>query len=113
MPFVEPFADSMKIMHNKTQQFLQDCLELPSDASIDEIVTKFEERIPFQNIMFLAEKPENRRLPTMQQNLDCVFKGLGGVCYTMNCFMKYCIPLNICSLNTVTINKKFRRYIIC
>lgn len=55
---------------------------------LSQIVVTFQAVIPFQNFSLMAVPLSKRRVPTMETNIKEVEAGRGGLCYTLNTFMK-------------------------
>ncbi|XP_071949119.1 uncharacterized protein [Antedon mediterranea] len=53
-----------------------------------EILYKFLHVEPFQNVINLSTRPEDRHLPSFQEVKEDMFRGRGGRCYVANQFMK-------------------------
>ncbi|XP_071965019.1 uncharacterized protein [Antedon mediterranea] len=77
--------------------FLKDVLEIKDAVKrfkenkfdlLREILRKFLQTQPFQNIITLSTKPTERRLPTFEEIKKDLFEKKGGRCYSMNQFMK-------------------------
>ena len=58
---------------------------------LDEAIKKFHSKIPFQNVFLMSVPKENRRLPSVDELIDEVASGCGGLCYTNNTFFKLCL----------------------
>ena len=56
---------------------------------LNEIITAWQNRIPFQNISLMASAadPSERRIPTMEENVTSVLSLQGGCCWTHNTVM--------------------------
>lgn len=56
---------------------------------LDQIIKAFYATIPFQSISLISTKPENRiRAPSIDEIKSDVMSRKGGLCYTLNVFMK-------------------------
>ena len=55
---------------------------------LSQIVETFQAAIPFQSLSLMAKPLSKRRVPTMEENISEVEAGRGGLCYTLNTFMK-------------------------
>ena len=90
----------MDELHKKTENFLKNDLTLPIPKDLSSLspserldllnvsIQRFFHRIPFQNILLISEAPENRRLPTLDEIVEDVVSGRGGLCFTDNSFFK-------------------------
>ena len=55
---------------------------------LNQTVRQFTYQVPFQNISLMAEAAEDRRLPVLEEIVDDVVAGKGGLCFTNNTFLK-------------------------
>ena len=55
---------------------------------LNELTRAFHATIPFQDISLLSMPAKERSMPTVEQIKEDVFAGRGGLCYTLNTFMK-------------------------
>ena len=62
--------------------------ENPHDF-LSRLIVAFHQTIPFQSMSLLAVKPEDRHKPTLQETKLSVMSGKGGLCYSLNPFMKF------------------------
>ena len=95
----------MDVIQTKIRHFLREdlSLDIPEDLSflppssrlqlLNNAIERFSFRIPFQNILLMSEAPELRRLPTLEELVDDVVAGRGGLCYTNNTFFKYALEV--------------------
>jgi len=56
---------------------------------LNQLISSFHETIPFQSMSLMSLKPEDRHLPTPEEIRQNVVSGVGGLCYTLNTFMKF------------------------
>ena len=56
---------------------------------LNELILAFYENVPFQSVTLQAIPLEKRRQPTLEEVKTEVLSGRGGLCYTVNTFMKY------------------------
>ncbi|XP_011402952.2 PREDICTED: uncharacterized protein LOC105312191 isoform X2 [Amphimedon queenslandica] len=56
---------------------------------LNELIFAFYENVPFQSVTLQAIPLEKRRQPTLEEAKTEVLSGRGGLCYTVNTFMKY------------------------
>ena len=56
---------------------------------LGEILRTFHEVVPFQSLTLVAEQFSDRHKPTLTEVVTEVRSGRGGLCYTLNIFMKY------------------------
>ena len=54
-----------------------------------EILRAFHEVVPFQSLTLVAEPFSDRHKPTLTEVVTEVLSGRGGLCYTLNIFMKF------------------------
>ena len=54
---------------------------------LNQIIAAYVNKVPFQNFSFLSQTPEDQKLPTIQQVIDDVTSGAGGLCWTNNSVM--------------------------
>ena len=89
---------SISALEEKARQFVTDVLKISfpmerrqHDGSklLQDIMTAFYTTIPFQSITLIAQSPEARHTPSLNEIVDDVISGRGGLCYTLNVFMKY------------------------
>ena len=82
--------------------FLTDVLKISSPMErrqhdsgklLQDIMTAFYTTIPFQSITLIAQSPEARHTPSPDDIINDVISGRGGLCYTLNVFMKYLLQL--------------------
>jgi len=77
------FLSSMLNISNPEERFEDNKVEL-----LSLIVNEFQAKIPYQGMTLMSEPLSKRRVPTVEESvLDCE-KGKGGLCYSMNVFLK-------------------------
>ena len=78
--------------------FVVNVLEIPKPLEkkrenphglLNELILSFLGTIPFQSMGLMSLKPEDRHLPTLAEIRKDVMSGVGGLCYTLNTFMKF------------------------
>ena len=78
-------------------KFLTEVLDLPNPEqllrgdrleALSVIFESYLEHIPFQCLTLMAESPSNRRRPTIEESIAEVETGKGGLCYSINVFLK-------------------------
>ena len=81
----------------EAERFAAEVLKVPYKAErvkndpvslLNEITKAFQATIPFQGISLLSVPAKERSLPSMEQIKEDVLAGRGGLCYTLNTFMK-------------------------
>lgn len=78
--------------------FVTDVLKIPRPLEgkqesphvfLNQLILAFHQTIPFQNLSFMSLKPEDRHKPTPEDIKQSVISGRGGLCYSLNTFMKF------------------------
>ncbi|XP_076334737.1 uncharacterized protein LOC143238417 [Tachypleus tridentatus] len=86
-----------RLSQHEALQFLKDILgilepefKLLSDhvSLVNEVIQAFSEKIPFQNLDLLSQDVNDKHLPTWDEIYLAVKQKRGGLCYTLNVFMK-------------------------
>ena len=81
----------------EAERFAVEVLKVPFTAErvkndpvslLNELIRAFHTKIPFQDISLISMPAKERRMPTVEQIKEDVFAGRGGLCYTLNTFMK-------------------------
>ena len=82
------------ITREQLQHLLHEVLELTDDDMsllqtnrlqfLHKLNKAYEQSIPFQNLSFTCVPFAERHMPTMQENIDNVISGIGGLCWTLN-----------------------------
>ncbi len=84
----------MDVQHlslNEAKAFLSDILQIPYNENPDkleqlsQITRQFTETIPFQNITLMSSPTKD--IQPLDQVVNCLLKGYGGICYDLNVFM--------------------------
>ena len=69
---------------NVHQRYLEDRASL-----LDDIVERFMHVIPFQTLTQVSLPNDAKRIPTIEENIQLVLTGLGGLCWTLNTAMLF------------------------
>lgn len=87
----------MMFSKERAVKFLTDVLGI-SDAEqllkedrltlLSTIMEAYQAKIPFQSLSLMTEPLSNRRLPTIEESVADVEAGKGGLCYSVNVFLK-------------------------
>ena len=64
-------------------------LSTPDLKRLTKLITVYQQRISFQNLSLLSEKPASRAVPCLDQIKSDGLGLLGGLCYTHNVFMMH------------------------
>ncbi len=56
---------------------------------LNELILRYHETIPFQSLSLIAVNPLSRRRPTFDETKQAVTTTRGGLCYSLNTFMKF------------------------
>ncbi len=56
---------------------------------LSEIIEAYQSKIPFQSLSLMTEPLSNRRRPTIEESVAEVEAGKGGLCYSVNVFLKF------------------------
>ena len=82
----------------EAENFAVEVLKVPYSAErvkndsislLNELIRAFHATIPFQDLILISKPLKERRIPTIEQVKEDVLSGRGGLCYTLNTFMKY------------------------
>ena len=82
----------------EAENFAVEVLKVPYSAErvkndsislLNELIRAFHATIPFQDLILISTPLKERRIPTIEQVKEDVLSGRGGLCYTLNTFMKY------------------------
>lgn len=84
----------IELLRKNRQNFLLDVLEVPLDSSLELFLNRFKNRIPFQSVTLLATPPEERHVPNLCESVQNVLNGTGGLCYTLNPFLKFFLEID-------------------
>ena len=79
----ESFAVEVLKVPYKAERVKNDPVSL-----LNEMIKTFHATIPFQDISLISVPAKERSMPSVEQIKEDVFAGRGGLCYTLNTFMK-------------------------
>lgn len=83
------------LTYQEAVNFASDVLKVPvcknegTLSLLNQLILAFYERIPFQSVTLQSTPIGSRRKPTLEEVKTEVLSGRGGLCYTVNTFMKY------------------------
>lgn len=82
------------LSHQEALDFVSDVLKISISNKgnlelLNQLIQSFHETIPFQSVTLQAKPVQERGMPTLEEVKAEIMSKRGGLCYTVNTFMKY------------------------